>query len=217
MAPLDEVLTSATGQGFVVADETGQGYYVALVEGGAWLVGFHLTCDRGQGLWEADAFTVRPAGHGRVINGSAVRSIPVGELLARARVLVSAASRGPTPLVDVSRVHLEPFLRDARGRAARTDEDYAHLALEYALRVRDGDRAPSVSLARQYGSTPGTWTYRIHDARKRGLLTETKRGQSGGLLTEKAERLLRLNWDAEIEAMSSQGQGAEAVEADHDA
>jgi hypothetical protein len=46
-------------------------------------------------------------------------------------------------------------------------------------------------LSERHGSgSAATWANRVNEARRRGLLTEVKPGQSGGSLTAKAERLL---------------------------
>ncbi len=43
---------------------------------------------------------------------------------------------------------------------------------------------------RMGGGSPAVWANRISEARKRGLLTEVRPGQTGGELTEKAHDLL---------------------------
>ena len=201
MTGLDDLMASAGGGASCARDEAGEGFYVALDHEGTWLVGFHLKRAGSQGQWEADRFAVSRLAEDQTLTGSTVRSLPIGYLLAQARALVAASTRAATrapeggegaALVRPSMSRLSAFLRDARGGASRTDEDYAGLALEYVLRVEEGERAPAVTLARQYGSTPGTWTNRVVEARKRDLLTPAKRGESGGRLTPKAERLLGL-------------------------
>ncbi|WP_432485328.1 hypothetical protein [Kineococcus esterisolvens] len=196
MTTLERVMAAMRSAEAVETDGA-SGYYVALRHA-SYRVAFHLSREGASGEWLAQTFTVQPEGV-ESLTGSSIRALPIGQLLARARSLASAAARGGVSkrrtgksprLARPSEVQLSTFLRDGRGGPARSDLDYARLALEYVLRVEDGDRAPAVSLANQYGSTPGTWTNRITEARRRGLLTPVKRGESGGRLTEQAEQLL---------------------------
>lgn len=153
-----------------------------------WLVCFRLVLDGG--TWAVSEMAVRYAGSGGT-TGEAIRRLPIGGLLKEARRLVgrsAASSRGR--LTRPSKVRLAPFLRDGRGGFRRPDADYANLAVEYLLRVRDGDRSPAKSLHEELGfGSPAVWANRIGEARRRRLLTKGRPGEPGGRLTAKAERL----------------------------
>jgi hypothetical protein len=58
------------------------------------------------------------------------------------------------------------------------------------LLVQDGDRKPAKTLAERHGGASGTWTNRVAEARKRGLLTAVKSGEAGGGLSDKAIEIL---------------------------
>ncbi len=63
--------------------------------------------------------------------------------------------------------------------------------MEYVTLIQEGDRSPAKTISERMGSgSPAVWANRISEARKRGLLTEVRSGQSGGELTEKAHELL---------------------------
>ena len=166
---------------------------IALRHGVEWIVGFRLHQPTPHSAWNVAEFSVKRTGRMATMNGNDIRELPLGDLMARARRLASDASAHrksdlkKSPLVRPSAARMRPFLE--RG-ATRTERDYAALALEYVLLVRDGSRRPSEELAVKYDGSAGTWTNRIVEARRLGLLTPVKRGEAGGALTSKAEKLL---------------------------
>lgn len=166
-----------------------------------WRVGFRLvSATTHTGEWHAVEFAVQQAQTtaSSALTGRTIRSLPIGELLSAARQ--AATEQGPGKpqdrqgkgrhLVRPSDARLAPFKTDARGKAPRSDDAYAALALEYALRVQEGDRSPVKALAAEHGGSPGTWANRVAEARKRGLLTPVKSGEAGGGLTDKALHIL---------------------------
>lgn len=165
-----------------------------------WLVGFRLsrTSDHGGELRLVE-FAVRPAGdHTEALTSKTIRTLPIGELLVAARQAASRphqSRRGR--LVNLDEIYLEPFLQDSRGRAPRSDEAYAKLALVYSGLVESGDRSPAKTLAKQHGGASGTWANRVAEARRRGFLTPVKAGEAGGGLTVEAAEALGIQPEPE--------------------
>jgi hypothetical protein len=75
------------------------------------------------------------------------------------------------------------------GRAGRDDHFYAVWAARYAERAAYTPR-PIAELAEQHDQPPARLREYIAEARRRGLLTETTPGRSGGQITEKTRALL---------------------------
>lgn len=187
---LSELLETMTGSEKVEALPNGQ-VLVGFKLDDPWRVGVRLERSSPRSPWLVIETSVVVASERADIKGDAIRRLPLGECIARAKEAASRAAsikREGSPFGSVSRIRLEPFMSSAR----KTDLDYANLALEYVLLVQAGDRRPAATLAQKTGNlnSPGVWTNRITEARKRGLLTEVGRGEAGGELTEKAERLL---------------------------
>lgn len=149
-----------------------------------WSVQYEIAPARGDSKPRPVAITVR-CDEG--VNVSDVRALPLGELLANAR---RGAGTRAARLTRPSDVDLQAFRSDRRGLEARTDRDFAELAFHYVMHVSEGDRHPAKTLADQLGTTPATMVNRIREARKRGLLTPTTPGRSGGELTDRACELL---------------------------
>lgn len=192
---LSDVVAGLSGPSFVTS-HAGD-FFVALQHGTDWRVGFRLTRGtEGSGRWEMTQFAAVYTGTGSA-TAEALRRLPIGALLREARRLVSplpvgmTLTAGGTRIFDLGATRLAPFLADGRGRSRRTDEDFTGLALEYVLLVESGDRSPAKTLSEQYGhGSSAVWANRISEARRRGLLTDVRPGESGGRLTDKAERLL---------------------------
>src|SRR5215218_6769043 len=91
---------------------------------------------------------------------------------------------------DVRELPLGALLSEAKRLATK-----ASLAYEYVTLVESGTRTPSKALAERFGGTPGTWTNRVAESRKRGFLTPVDRGEAGGALTPKALTRLGLRRD----------------------
>lgn len=136
--------------------------------------------------WAVREFTVRTDSGSLV--GNDVRALPIGKLLAMAQQAVTERESA-SGLVSPTATNLVAFT-DGRPEAERTDTDYALLAFEYAERVRHGARAPLREIADRVGGSPRTWTNRLMDARRRGLLTPSTPSKASGELTEKADLLL---------------------------
>ena len=165
---------------------------VVLTHEDQWRAGFHLSRPPGSALWRMEEFATLYVGQG-VAAAEGIRRLPIGGLLARARKLVSQArpKATPGPFTSPSNLALAGFRESGRGRGRRTDRDFAELAMEYVMLIQEGDRSPAKTISeRTGGGSPAVWANRISEARKRGLLTEVRPGQSGGELTEKAHELL---------------------------
>jgi hypothetical protein len=77
------------------------------------------------------------------------------------------------------------------GRRGRSDRFYAELAVEYARAMAAGSRTPVKDLARELALPESAVRDLVHQARVRGLLTRSGRGQPGGQPTERARALLK--------------------------
>ncbi|MDN4175572.1 hypothetical protein QWY28_21595 [Nocardioides sp. SOB77] len=174
-----------------------QGDYARAFDSGTWLFGW-LVSDARVGMRLTDkpsepsltevAFV--PAEDDGGLTPTAVRAVALGALYAQAREDVAVSRRQVGEFTSPDRVRLDAFLTPRRGVPLR-DKDYAGLAQEYAFLVEDGDRSPARTLSAKYGNgSPGQWSNRIGEARRRGLLTPGERGKPSGELTDKAERLL---------------------------
>jgi hypothetical protein len=102
--------------------------------------------------------------------------------------LMSAIAPDSTQTADDDHVPLHP------GRAGRDDHFYAVWAARYVERAAYTPR-PIVELAELHDRPSARVREYIAQARRRGLLTETTRGRSGGELTDKAITLLGLPAD----------------------
>jgi hypothetical protein len=75
----------------------------------------------------------------------------------------------------------------ARGRS---DDFYAHIAQDYVQHVNQGEARPVHAIAQNRSLPPEQVRDMIREARRRGLLTPTRRGRVGGQLTPRAAQLL---------------------------
>jgi hypothetical protein len=158
-----------------------------------WSIGFRLRWHGGRGQWVMADLLVRCDGD-EGATAEQVRRLPLGGLLDRARGMAVIAPRAGSPFVKLDKLNLAPFLTSGHHGLRRTDRDYALLALEYVFLIEDGDPSPAKTLSEKHGhGSPSVWANRIRDARRRGLLTPTKRGQPGGQLTAKAAEVLGLD------------------------
>jgi predicted transcriptional regulator len=103
------------------------------------------------------------------------------------------------PLYRSARRHVEhqpgPFMllvpkQDRPGRKGRPDMDYADIAHHY-VELLSSSSKPIEALAKQMNVSKSSASSYVHEARRRGLLTKTRQGASGGKLTEKANQLLK--------------------------
>ena len=90
---------------------------------------------------------------------------------------------------------MEPFLETPKpGRRGRDDVEYAIWADRYVEAVQRADRNPIVVLTREYpGHSADSLRAILNKARKRGLLSKSQPGRSGGHLLPKAIKLLEEN------------------------
>lgn len=202
---LSEALDNLTGTSLVTASDDGS-FLVALKHARSWRVGFRLRRPNARvGRWELVEFSARRSGSGSM-TAADVRGLPIGNLLAEARNLLSASTTKPPSRgrllrpSDLDTVSLAPFLTDARSSGPRTDADFARLALVYVGLVAEGNRAPARTLGDRYAPTgpkAGAWANWFSEARRRGLLSKVRPGEPGGYLTAKAERLLGFDSNAD--------------------
>lgn len=189
MVELGEVLRGLRGSEYYETD--GESVLVAWENGGL-RVAFRLARQHARGAWEiVETATYAPQG----TTPEAVRRIPYGRLIAQARESLALRDRpGESQRVmSPSEASLAAFLTGRRG-VKISDQDYALLAFEYAWMVLQGNRKPAQTLSDQYRhGSASQWANRVREARRRGLLTDVERGESGGRLTERAEKLLGLD------------------------
>jgi hypothetical protein len=81
---------------------------------------------------------------------------------------------------------------ETRPRANRDDLQLARIARTYVQTIGDPTQVEQICALRLEGPySPDSVPRLISRARKRGLLTSTTRGRAGGMLTPKAQALLR--------------------------
>lgn len=92
-----------------------------------------------------------------------------------------------------SDLYVAPFLEDGRGKAGRSDEDFANLAWLYVLRG-ESSRSLARDLATQHGGSVQTWRNRLTKAKRFTCMTEAVdedgRVQERLALTNEAMRLI---------------------------
>lgn len=78
-----------------------------------------------------------------------------------------------------------------RGRPANSDLEYALIADYYSKRCAHESRKPVAETAKRFKITTAKARSRLHEARKRGLLTFGQQGIAWGELTDKARLVLK--------------------------
>jgi hypothetical protein len=78
-----------------------------------------------------------------------------------------------------------------RGRKPKPDQHYAKAAVLYERFFLDASARPTADVAKAMNLTPATARTTIATARKRGFLTGTERGESGGHATPRAHAALQ--------------------------
>lgn len=142
---------------------------------------------------EQTRFHVMPTGG---ITARTLKNLTLGRHIGAARAAVARKLRIEGQLREGTfEMHEVAAAMPAAGRRGRPDAFYAHLAQEYLQTVRAGSPAPLVEIANRMGSNANTVAARIKEARRRGLLSRTDRGRSGGELTDKARELLAVAGD----------------------
>lgn len=159
---------------------------------GGWLLGLHLRRDRGLYVVDEVTFMAVPQHGGDPFTTSMLRSVPLGETIAKARQL---AANTYDVLNDEAAARLEellwPWKVDARSTSVvRDDLAYSALAARYVQLVAGGSRKPVEQLAKELGVAPVTVSQHLREARQRGVLTATEPGRSGGELTDHAMHVL---------------------------
>lgn len=144
------------------------------------------------------------------LNATFVHRVPVGAIIASARTWagMAARSRAHRDAQDSAggdEVRFAELLAEGQpaeiqqwaalvtartGVRGKDDRVFAEVANQYVLLVGAGERAPLKKLAEVLHVSRSRARNVVLEARKRGLLTETKPGRAGGDLTAKARRLL---------------------------
>lgn len=176
---------------------------VETTDGGDQLVALRLADDWGVGVrlhrrgthrqWNVREVTIRLLDPEATIHGNDVRELPLGALLSEAKRLATKSAGVELPVAR--RPDLAVLISRNGGVFGGADAMHAALALEYVAIVSAGDRTPSRTLAARLGGSPGTWTNRVAEARRRGFLTPVVRGEAGGAVTPAAFDALRITPD----------------------
>ncbi len=133
------------------------------------------------------------------IGATTLRSIPFGEIerLVRARIGkdfggVAAIEGSALSAADLKRLEgLASSVGDARRGALKSGMDdafYARIAQVYVAAAKS--KSPVKAVADQVHYPRNTVANMLSEARRRGLLTPTSPGRSGGVLTAKAKQIL---------------------------
>lgn len=118
-----------------------------------------------------------------------LRAVRVGNLYQAARGWLSISQEvGLEVPADAGQLHKRP----RPGPVGRPDTFYAKVAATYVSKLEANER-PTQGVADEYKVSHSRARDLIREARGRGLLTGTKRGQAGGDLTAKARTLLLPN------------------------
>ena len=174
---------------------------------------FPLERTRGRppGRWSADVLGIEAQAPDDGISADVVRRVSVGEhrLVGQkfARWLQDSASQIVTPellkqmpaLAGLKGTTIAghvpvppPPGKRKRGRPPiRSEQFYAKLARDYAQRVAEGSPHPTADLARRRRWSLSKVRNMLHEARRRGLLSPTAQGRSGGGLTDRALAILK--------------------------
>jgi hypothetical protein len=143
-----------------------------------------------------ESCAISPAGDKVPAGGLTARQLrraTLGDLTREAaRGLVGELMSAIAP--DTTQTRVDDHVALHPGRAGRDDHFYAVWAARYVERAAYTPR-PIAELAELHDRPPARMREYIAQARRRGLLTETTRGRSGGELTDKAITLLALPAD----------------------
>ncbi|MCX6405678.1 MAG: hypothetical protein NTV28_02030 [Propionibacteriales bacterium] len=188
MDELGALLDEVTRDHAVGVTEDGE-RLVAMRVAEEWSVGVRLHREGSHRQWAMRELVVRRGAGDRSFQGAEVRDLPLGAVVSEARRLATrSVDPGSEPRTTVGRL-----LEERSGRLGRDDLALAAVALEYTRLVEQGERAPAKRMAERHGGSPGTWTNRVAEARRRGYLTAVERGEAGGTLTSTARGLLDLD------------------------
>lgn len=113
----------------------------------------------------------------------------ITELHRHLRRWVLNARSGDDTLVPAAWVDGYHLMRRP-GRRGRSDVEYALICRRYIAAVRRNPRAPMKELVPRFYNSVGTVNAALKKAETRGLITGRRQGRAGGVLTEKAERML---------------------------
>jgi hypothetical protein len=200
-----------TGQGDVIVDDA----WLEIAIADKWMSAARMIIQDGQavvaelrvfprerdpgagqaGEWSAEVLGNRATVPGGGVTKGLLRRIPMRESAAHLRSLLKAwQAAGGFPAQTVEQgfpgVVLTDRPRPERG-TGRPDLFFAKLASDYADLVAKDPRRPVAELARRRGFKPAKIRDMLREARERGLLSFSRRGQAGGELTARAREILR--------------------------
>jgi hypothetical protein len=118
----------------------------------------------GAGDWSVVGMQVK-ATDGTALSADRLRNFAWASVLESARRQASAADVPPSPFARPS----DPppsFRADRRGRAGRSDRDYAELALAYLAFPPDRRRKAASTWSERFGRQPGRWRADIAKAKR---------------------------------------------------
>ncbi len=187
---LDEMLDMvASGEATVIRNDGENDAAVAFAHDASLSVALRLIRASSFSQWVVTDFALRSNEADGGLTGKGIRALPLGEMVHQARVILKPpTAHASGKLAKLSDTALGGF-KHKKARE-RDDRDFAELALEYVMRLQEGDRSPAMSLAEGFGGSANTWSNRLLEARNRGLLTKVGRGEAGGMLTEKSHEIL---------------------------
>lgn len=101
---------------------------------------------------------------GSPLSAARLRAVPWGQLFDQARASLEGAVERSS-LLSPSDVRLRAFATDRRGKAARSDRDYAELALAYLTFGQERRHKAASHWASKYGRTAQRWRMDIKRAK----------------------------------------------------
>jgi hypothetical protein len=116
------------------------------------------------------------------------RSIPIGRLAAEAVDAINASQEDWIDEVYRERDKVSEAFKQRPGPEGHPLYLYALLAQHYVMQWQVGDRKAAEATANWYGMKRATFARRLHEARRRGLLTSEGKGSAGGQLTALAQQ-----------------------------
>ncbi len=168
-------------------------------------VAVHRAATRGSAISSAAMRAVLlsdiEASTGRIaqeLQARAAEALPPG--MTREKFRIKTKDRASFDLTDEERVMDSALTQAWVGRLVSKatipggrpngDEDYARWAQGYVQALVEAPRSPIAALAERTKRARSHVRNYIHEARVRGLLTESRAGKAGGQLTERAVQIL---------------------------
>lgn len=143
--------------------------------------------------WKAECSPATPAGG---LTARELRRLRLGEALAAAHEKIDfllGRDAHPESVLNIEPLGFERGkLGKPAGRAPRSDDYYATVAMAYVDAVRAGSRSPVADAAQALGGFDRTYVRDLlSEARRRELLSRPPKGRAGGELTDKGREALK--------------------------